>query len=98
MSERRIADAWKEIVEEILPRACARQARECGRAIALGKRAGLSTDAIGIVIDDGAREYEGLVMAQQKLAELLAGGQLAPAGQHDTSAIRDAMRALNPRP
>jgi hypothetical protein len=31
-------------------------------------------------------------------AELLAGGQLAPAGQHDTSAIRDAMRALNPQP
>ena len=98
MSERSTADAWDEIVNDVLPRACARQARESGRALALARRCGMSPDAIDQVIHDGRREYDLMVMAQQKLAELLAGGQLAPAGQHDTSAIRDAMRALNPRP
>jgi hypothetical protein len=98
MSERCTADAWDEIVNDVLPRACARQAGEVGRAIALGMRCGLSRDAIVDVDEAARREYDLLVMAQQKLAEMLAGGQLAPAGQHDTSAIRDAMRALNPRP
>ena len=54
----------------------------------------MSPDAIAQVIDDGRREYDLLVMAQQKLAEMLAKGGLALPAQHDTSAIRDAMLAL----
>jgi len=94
---RRAADAdWTEIVEDILPRACARQAREGAKTLALGTRVGLSADAMSKVTEDAQREYDGLVAAQQKLAELLADGSLAPRGRHDTSAIRDAMRALSP--
>jgi hypothetical protein len=97
MSERCTVDAWKEIVEEILPRACARQAGECGRAIALAARCGFSSGAVAKVIDDARREYDGLVMAQQKLAELLAGGDLARSGPpYDTTAIRNAMQSLKP--
>lgn len=67
---------WKEIVEQILPRACARQAREGAKALALGGRVGLSALAMAKVADDIRREYDGLAMAQQKLAELLASGGL----------------------
>ena len=90
MSERRPADAtisfWKEIVLEILPRACARQAGEGGRAIALAARCGFSSGAVAKVVDDARREYDGLVVAQQKLAELLASGQLAGAEQRSETA------------
>jgi hypothetical protein len=95
MSER--SSAWDEIINDVLPKACARQARESGRAIALAQRCGMSADAIGEVIDDSRREYDLLVMAQQKLAEMLASGQLAGAEQrHDLSPVRRATLALNP--
>jgi hypothetical protein len=98
MSERLPADAWDEIVNDVLPRACARQARESGRAIALAQRCGMSADAIAQVIDDGRREYDLLVAAQQMLAKLLVDGQLEGAKHHDLSPVRRAMLALNPAP
>jgi hypothetical protein len=86
--------SWKEIVEQILPRACARQAREGAKALALGGRVGLTPAAMAAVADDIRREYDGLAMAQQKLAELLAAGTLEVPVEVDLSPIAAAMGAL----
>jgi len=89
---------WKEIVEHILPRAYARQAREGLKALALGERSGLSREGMAIATADVRKEYDGLVKAQQKLAALLASGALDAPDQVDTAPIAAAMGALQGPP